>query len=344
MKLYVPHVGHLEGLEGLLENSDDIYAVYMAGNPDYVGTGRTNISAPGLEEISEQTEYAHDKGVKMEIVLNSSCMGGQHLTPQGYNKINWYFEQLNNIGIDSITVAEPYFVEMLARDFDMEVVVSVLSFVDSPQKAEFYEDLGADTIVIDPVVNRDFPKLEAIKESTSCNLKLLVNEGCLYQCPFRYAHFNFFSHANGPGPKLNVLDDYYYHKCLSLRINDPQQLIKSPWIRPEDLKEYRHITDTFKIGGRTHFVNWILNNVQAYSEESYDGNLMDLLDCPKDIRDLFHIPNKELEGAISQWKQCKKVCNKCGYCKRLTEKVVRVYSSTETGDSLEPLNTSGESL
>jgi len=344
MKIYAPHIGHLEGLEDLLENSKDIHGVYMAGTPDYVGTGRTNLSAPGLEEIFEQTEYAHEKGVKMEIVLNSSCMGGLHLTPQGYNKINWYFEQLNNIGIDSVTVAEPYFIEMLAKDFDMDVVVSVLSFVDSPQKAEFYEELGADTIVIDPAINRDFQKLEAIKDSTSCDLKLLVNEGCLYQCPFRYAHFNFFSHANGPGPKLNILDDYYYYKCLSLRIEDPQQLIKSPWIRPEDLKEYKHITDTFKIGGRTHFLNWILNNVQAYSNESYDGNLMDLLDCPKDIRDLFYIPNKELESAIDQWKQCSKVCVKCGYCKRLTERIVKVYSNNGSGKCLEELNMFGESI
>ncbi|MDW7731015.1 MAG: peptidase U32 family protein [Methanolobus sp.] len=338
MKLYVPHVGHMEGLEDLLSGSEDIHAVYMAGTPDYVGTGRTNLAAPGIEDIREQTGYAHDKGVKMEIVLNSSCMGGQHLTSQGFNKINWYFDRLNDIGIDSITVAEPYFVEMLAKDYDMEVVVSVLSFVDSPQKAEFYEQLGADTIVVDTVVNRDFAKLEAIKESVSCGLKLLVNEGCLYQCPFRYAHFNFFSHANGPGPKLNVLDDYYYYKCLSLRINDPQQLIKSPWIRPEDLKEYEHITDTFKIGGRTHFTNWILNNVRAYTNRDYDGNLMDLLDCPRDIRDLFYIPNKELEGALEQWKRCNKVCSKCGYCKRLAERIVQVYSGNDVQQTLQPLN------
>lgn len=331
----------MEGLEDLLSGSQDIYAVYMAGTPDYVGTGRTNLSAPGLEEIQEQTEFAHEKGVKMEIVLNSSCMGGQHLTPQGFNKVKWYFDRLNDIGIDSITVAEPYFVEMLAKDYDMEIVVSVLSFVDSPQKAEFYEGMGADTIVVDPAVNRDFSKLEAIRESVSCNLKLLVNEGCLYQCPFRYAHFNFFSHANGPGPKLNVLDDYYYYKCLSLRINDPQQLVKSPWIRPEDIKEYKHITDTFKIGGRTHFPNWILNNVQAYIQESYDGNLMDLLDCPKDIRDLFYIPNKELGNALEQWKQCDKNCSKCGYCKRLTEKIVQVYSTDGTEQTLQPLKSTG---
>jgi len=85
----------MQGLQDLLEGPEDIYAVYMAGTSDYVGTGRTNLSAPGLGDIREQTEYAHDNGVKMEIVLNSSCMGGQHLTPQGFNKISWYFDQLN---------------------------------------------------------------------------------------------------------------------------------------------------------------------------------------------------------------------------------------------------------
>lgn len=277
----------------------------------------------------------------MEIVLNSSCMGGQQLTPEGYRTIDWYFDKLNGIGIDSITVADPLFVEMLAKDYDMDVVVSVLSFVDFPQKAEFYEQLGATTIVIDPAVNRQFDKLEAIRDAVSCDLKLLVNEACLYQCPFRYAHFNFFSHANGPGPKPNVLDDYYYFKCLSLRINDPQQLIKSPWIRPEDLREYRHITDTFKIGGRTQFVNWILNAVDAYANESYEGNLMDLLDSIKDLKDHFFIPNSELNGAIEQWKRCDKVCHKCGYCKRLAEKVIRVYSQDENGRCMVSLGSSG---
>jgi collagenase-like PrtC family protease len=330
MKLYVPHVGHMEGLQELLADPSKIHSVYMAGSPDYIGTGRTNLSAPTLESIAEQTEYAHEKGVKIDMVLNSSCMGGQQLAPEGYRAIRWYLDRLNDIGIDSLTVADPYLIEMIAHEYDMETVVSVLSFVDSPQKAEFYEGLGADTIVVDPVVNRDFGKLEAIRDVTSGNLKLLVNEACLYQCPFRYAHFNFFSHANGPGPKPNVMDDYYYYKCLSLRIRNPEQIIKSPWIRPEDLSEYKHITDMFKIGGRTHFIEWILNNVNAYYNQSYDGNLLDLLDSIKDLKDTFYIANKELEGAIEQWKKCDKNCHKCGYCKHLAEESIKIQ--TEDGN------------
>lgn len=340
MRFFVPYPGHLEGLRELLSRArkGSIYSVFMAGSPDYIGTGRSNLGSPQLEDVEEQTRYAHSRGVKMEIVLNSSCMGGRQLTPEGYRLNRWYLERLADVGVDSVVVADPYLVEM-ARDLDFKVVVSVLAFVDSPQKAVFFEELGADSIVIDSNVNRHFDVLTAIRDSVDCELKILVNEGCLYRCPFRYAHFNFFSHAFGPQPRPNVLDDYYYYKCLSLRVNHPELILKSPWIRPEDLKEYLAITDVFKIGGRTHFINWTLNCLNAYHQESYQGNLMDLLDCPKDLRELFYIPNKELDGVLNkQWKTCPKHCKKCGYCQELAEQVTRCYYHGGTpGEELRPL-------
>ncbi len=339
-KLYVPHPGHFDGLQEMLESSKDIYSIYMAGSPDYIGTGRVNLGHAGLEEVARHTEYCHNNGVKIEMVLNSSCMGGQQLTPEGYNLIHWYISNLEDIGVDTVVVADPYIIEMIANEFNIPVVVSVLAFVDCSQKAEFFEQLGASSIVIDSNVNRHFDVLEAIRDAVDCELKLLVNEGCLYRCPFRYAHFNFFSHVNGPPPRPNVQDDYYYHKCLTMRINDPSQILKSPFIRPEDLEEYAHITDVFKIGGRSHFINWILNCVDAYAAESYDGNLMDLMDCPKDLVDLFNIPNKALDGAIEQWKKHSTVCHTCGYCQRRISEIAQVYDHKGTTDEkLVPWNT-----
>jgi collagenase-like PrtC family protease len=330
-RLYVPHPGHFDGLKELVsEAGKDIYSIFMAGSPDYVGTGRSNLSSPQIEDIREQTLYAHKNGVKVELVLNSSCLGGRQLTPEGFNLIHWYLGQLDSCGIDTIVVADPYLVEIIARDFEMLPVVSVLSFVDSPEKAEFYEDLGAHSIVVDPDVHRHFDVLYAIRDAVDCELKLLVNEGCLYQCPFRYAHFNFFSHAFGPQPRPNVLDDYYYDRCIMLRIKDPKLITVSPWIRPEDIKEYADITDVFKIGGRTHYVNWILNCVSAYTAESYDGNLMDLLDCPKALKDLYYISNRDFDGAIDHWKNCPTVCANCGFCRELTDRAVKVYAGGGT--------------
>ena len=117
-----------------------------------------------------------------------------------------------------------------------------------------------------------------------------------------------------------------------MRIQDPSLLLKSPFIRPEDLKEYAHITNVFKIGGRSHFINWILNCVNAYANESYDGNLMDLMDCPKDLIDLYNIPNKALNGSIQQWKKHSTVCHKCGYCQRLVDEIALIYSNKGTKD------------
>ena len=94
-RLYVPHPGHFDGLKELISGAGkDIYSIFMAGSPDYVGTGRSNLSSPQIEDIREQTAYAHKNGVKVELVLNSSCLGGRQLTPaekhaaqDGYSQI-----------------------------------------------------------------------------------------------------------------------------------------------------------------------------------------------------------------------------------------------------------------
>jgi len=165
----------------------------------------------------------------------------------------------------------------------------------------------------------------------NCDIRVIVNEGCLYKCPFRYAHFNLFSHitaASGAGTGaqlLNTFGDYYFDKCISIRVRDPSQLIRSPWIRPEDIVEYERIgIEDFKIAGRANAVGWITACMDAYSRRSYEGNLLELLDCPSELRYMFYIDNKKLEGCINQWKSCNKMCDTCRYCDEVTSRVLSV--------------------
>ena len=340
MRVIVPHPGHFSALKEIMECREasglkDIEEVYMAGSPDVLGSGRATLHAALIGEIKEQTAYAHQHNVKMNIVMNASCLGGYHLTFEGYKMFEWYFGELNKAGVDGVTVAEPYLIELL-RDFSMETVVSCVAHVDSPQRAEFFEDLGADGITVDTNINRDFQTLEAILRAVHCDIRVIVNEACLYKCPFRYSHFNLFSHITSPRssflnagtPSLNTFGDYYFDKCISIRVRDPSQLIRSPWIRPEDMKEYEKIgIESFKISGRANAVNWIINCMTAYSRQSFKGNLLELLDCPSELRYLFHVDNELLEGCIKQWKGCKKICDECRYCDDLTSKVLRVIKS-----------------
>jgi collagenase-like PrtC family protease len=335
MRLIVPHPGHFAALKEIIEAKetkglDEVKEVYMAGSPEVMGSGRATLHSARIADIKEQTDYAHQHDLKMNIVVNPSCLGGYHLTLEGYKLFTRYFEELNKAGVDGVTVAEPYFVELL-RDLPMETVVSCIAHVDSPQRAEFFEALGADTIALDTNINRNFPVLEAITKAVRCDLKILVNEGCLYKCPFRHAHFNLFSHITANRSALmksqstNIFSDYYFDKCISIRVRDPAQIIRSPWIRPEDLQEYEALgIDSFKITGRANAVNWIINCVEAYARRSFTGNLLDLIDCPSELRYTFHVDNELLDGSIEQWKTCKKICDECRYCDGLTGKVLRV--------------------
>ncbi|HEC56391.1 MAG TPA: U32 family peptidase [Candidatus Syntrophoarchaeum butanivorans] len=339
--LSVAHPGHMEALKEIIRaGNGNIYEVYTGGSPDCIGTARSGLGRTTTEDIREQVEYAHSHGIRMNIVLNSSCLGGRHLTQDGHNLYRWYLNVLNDIGVDSVTVAEPFLVEMIAKEFpDIDITVSCIAFVNSPQKAMYYEELGAETIALDININKNFPVLQNIREAVSCKLKVLVNEGCILDCPFRYAHFNLLSHANGPEPRPPLKYEYYQQRCATMRVKHPELLISSGWIRPEDVKEYEAIgIDLFKISGRIQSVNWITNCVRAYSAREYHGNLLELLDSTRELRRLFYLPNDALEGAIEKWKVCDKNCYKCGYCKRLSKEIL-VYSGRRTpNEELKPLN------
>jgi collagenase-like PrtC family protease len=335
MRLHVPHPGHFEALQEIIEvkeadGLDEVSEVYMAGAPEVIGSGRATLHSARISDIKAQTEYAHQHDIKLNIVINPSCLGGYHLTHEGYKLFTWYFEELNKAEVDGVTVAEPYLLELL-REYPMETVVSCIAHVDSPQRAEFFEGLGADTIAVDTNINRNFTIIEAILKAVRCKIKVLVNEGCLYKCPFRHAHFNLFSHITSSRSPLmgaqspNIFSDYYFDKCISIRVRDPSQLIRSPWIRPEDLKEYEALgIDNFKIAGRANAVNWIINCMRAYARRSYTGNLLELIDCPAELSYTFDLDNARLEGCIQQWQKCRKICESCHYCDELTTNVVKV--------------------
>jgi collagenase-like PrtC family protease len=325
----IPHPGNFESLVDIIyeikkyrknANKKDKFEVYL-GYADFIGTGRATLYKPAIEDIKRQVEYAHRHKVKFEIAINSACMGSLHLTSKGIDHIKRLFDILSNINVDSITLADPYLID-LANDCGLKVNVSCIALVDSPQKAEFYDSKGVYAITLDSSINRHFDIIENIKDSVSCKLKILVNEACLYKCPMRVQHFNFFSHANMQN--IPVLDDYYYNRCINMRVRDKELVIKSPFIRPEDLKEYNKLVNIYKLSGRSHPIGWIKRVLNAYFYGNYDGNLMEILDCPRELESHYFIDNKLLDGAIEKWKTCDKFCNGCNYCKDLAEKIIAV--------------------
>ena len=58
----------------------------------------------------------------------------------------------------------------------------------------------------------------------------------------------------------------------------PAEMIKSRWIRPEDIIRYEEMGfGRFKVGQRTQNTEWNTRAATAYSNRTYDGNLLEII-------------------------------------------------------------------
>ena len=247
-----------------------------------VGSGRpgSSISRMTLEQAEEYIRSAHAKSLKYDYLLNASCMSNMEWDEDTHKALLKHLDWISSTGADSVTVTIPYLVELIKKQFPhLKVRVSTIAHVNSVARAKFFESMGADSITLDFNINRDFKLLQAIRSAVKCELNLLLNDACLYQCPFRYYHYNSISHSTQPyNPLKGFYIEYPTIRCTIERYSDTSQFIKSRWIRPEDIYAYEEIgIDSFKISGRSMSTEWILNAAQAYSSRQYEGNLCDIL-------------------------------------------------------------------
>jgi len=284
MRLSIPTNWDL-GLLWYLESHRDLSVteIYASLDKTLIGGGRSDWCLPVITKKHAQRfiSKVRELGIKFSYLLNSPCAGGLEYTPSGKKHLIKQLDWLEKSGVDSVVVSIPFLVEFIKKKFRrMKITVSVIAHVNSVERARFFEELGADTITVDFMENRNFRLLKALKEAVKCEIQLLLNDICLYGCPFRFYHYNLMGHCSQENFKIkNRRADFYcLLKCTLLRYSRPEELLRSRWIRPEDLNVYERIgIDLFKISGRTESTSWIINAMQAYSNRQYAGNLLDLL-------------------------------------------------------------------
>jgi hypothetical protein len=183
------------------------------------------------------------------------------------------------IGVDSVTLSIPYLIELVKTRYPhFKVKVGVFANVDTARKAVFFENLGADCIALQPlVINRNFSRLKSVREAVKCELQLIANSNCLLECPMTPYHNVGLSHASQPASK-GFFIDYCLLRCLTTKLSDPVNYMKSPWIRPEDLHYYEAVGDfSLKILERDAPTATLVRRAQAYHDRHYNGNLLDIV-------------------------------------------------------------------
>ena len=231
-----------------------IREIYLSGPREFCGSGRI-MSEISHVEFLEVVHKIHNEGIRVNLVLNPTCEGIDWYSQNTVDSTMEYLKSMHEEhGVEAVTIANPLYLWEARRRFkDLEIHVLVLADIDCLQRAEIFTQAEPDVITPDVNINRDLKLLSEIKKTTGTRLKLLVNEGCLYKCPFRKFHFNLTSHLSKETNKGEGVDTgfgRFFGACSSVIGQDHSQILKSCWIRPEDIRKYIGITNYFKGSGQ----------------------------------------------------------------------------------------------
>ena len=265
-------------LEGL--SPYPVYELYGKLTSDYFGGGRPSFYLPsiGKSELAAYVKKTHEKGIEFNYLLNASTMGNMEYTSEGQREINRLLGWLNEIKVDSVTVANVFFLKLIKNRYPhIKVRVSSHRYTDNPRKIRFWKEAGADCIVISEVnIHREVSELEAMREAAGDNveLSLIVNNWCRQDCAIAGNHAVGLSAASQKKSKGFPLDFCSLY-CNHIRLEDPVNYLRANWIRPEDLHHYENLGyHNFKIVERNTPTAILLERVKAYNDRKYDGNLL----------------------------------------------------------------------
>jgi len=329
---------------------------------DPLGGGRMALFIPkvGREEATAFIAETRKRGLGFNYLINATCFDNAEFTKEGYKKIIEHLEWIAATGADMVTVALPFLLQMVKKRFPhLKVCVSSFARVQNVHLARSWGELGADKIILPENIARDFDTLTLIREVVGCELELIANHCCLYQCPFDLHHRNMVSHGSQHGhPCGGFAPDYCKLSCQQVKLLHPEELIKVRWIRPEDVGIYEEIgIDCLKLVERFRGTDSLKKIINAYERRSYPGNLAELLALPQEgvytapnsdmierpdlidtdtmkkimavLREPFvgklSIDNTKLDGFIDHFKEidCLRTdCDRCGYCQRVASQAV----------------------
>lgn len=282
MRLSVPCNFDPELIEGF--GDAPIYEVFGKVSEDHMGGGRPSFYLPTVnrKRVEEFVDLVHAKGIRFNYLMNASCMGNTEITREGQRQIRGTLDWISDIGCDSVTVSNILILQTVKKSYPhLRVRVSAHRFTDSVRKARFWEDHGADCVVLNETAfAREFEALRTIRKAVSCDLQLIANNSCRQDCAIAGSHATCMSHASQKqhGVKQNFPLDYHMLFCLDYRLREPVNYVRANWIRPEDIHHYEAMGfDHFKIVERNTPTPELLRRVHAYSNRRYEGNFFDLV-------------------------------------------------------------------
>ena len=291
---------------------------------DYTGEELAEILIRELQAISKN-------GCSLDLLFNANCYGDDAISRAFEREIRDTIETLADNGVkpQTITTTSPFVAAVVKRDFpEIETRASVNMRIGTIQAMQYAADLF-DSFYIQRDYQRDIEYVKTVSRWCRENGKklcLLANSGCLRFCPGQSFHDNLIAHCAEIETKENM-PDFNPHTCWRLyqKPENRAEILKSTWIRPEDICRYEGLVDVVKLATRQH--SHPATVIGAYAAGKWDGDLLELLE--PGFSPAFYpqyLDNSRLPADFfEKTSHCTLGCTGCGYCEKVFVEALRSY-------------------
>lgn len=326
MKFSIGYNYNAKTLDLLDVYRDHIEAFYFPIPQKYLGSGRyINEPESYINEIPYIIRKCSSFNITPQLLLNATYEGRFGLSKTFFTGILNYIKKLRDVGLKSVVVTNPIYIGMIKKEInDIRIESSVNCYVMTVEHALYLRDLGVDVLTINRDINRDIPLIKDIKNKTNLKIRMMLNEGCISNCPYRFTHYNYLS-GGFKLPERPIEGVFWDKFCIAIYLKNPLKVFRIPFIPPEALSYYEQFIDYYKLSTRIFSTERIELCLKAYIDKHFSGNLLSILDCPGlSYFEYIDYDILKKNNFLEKMFNCSLKCKRCNYCNVLFKKAVLI--------------------
>jgi collagenase-like PrtC family protease len=299
----------------------EISGIYGSLAKGPIGHGRSSKAVINIkrEEALNFRQYVKNLGIEFIYLLNAPFSFDFSNKIKVKEYLDWI---INDFHADALMIASYELMKYIRTNYpsNIRIYISTVAGVKNINQLKKYLDINPSRVIPHHDVNRNYKDLKQLIEKTkewNIEIELMTTESCLRRCANRVAHYEYLGKGN--------FDKAFHVTCNTERIIHPSEILKSNFIRPEDLVFYEKMgIDLFKITGRSKPSSWLLEVVKAYLRRDYNGNLLRLLgtDPSLELEKWIYLSNKHLENFLKDFPKDLGEKYENAYCEKV---IARLY-------------------
>ncbi len=275
---------------------DDIKEVYFPLPGDLLGSGRPPQPARHLEDFLARSLLGRS------VLINPITLPGPvgQLAPAIIERLR---ELTGRFQVSSVTVSNPELAERIREALPgLSITASVLMDIAHPRQVLMLHGV-LDGLVPSGRIMRNLPALRELRAAFRGRIRLIVNESCIPDCPYRTQHFYEMARCRVVPPGT---------PCAALLERTPWLRLTGTWVLPQHLHFYRGVYDELKLAGRVTLRNPgdYVRVLRAYTR----GDPLsphEIGGGPASVLDKMLVS----EALFAQTLSCSKQCHDCRICR-----------------------------